>query len=104
MRCIAQLETGCEGEMLFNGQSLQGLAASRRAQTLSYIAQGYALFPHLTALDNCSQPLRVVAKMQMSEAKQKALAIMKSLGMEEYGSAYPSELSGGQQQRDTSRL
>jgi ABC-type polar amino acid transport system ATPase subunit len=99
MRCIAQLETIYEGEVLFNGQSLQGLAASKRAQTLSYIAQGYALFPHLTALDNCSQPLQVVAKMRVSEAKQKAVAVMKSLGMAEYGSAYPSELSGGQQQR-----
>jgi len=98
MRCMAQLET-YEGGVLFNGEPLQGLAASRRAQTLSYIAQGYALFPHLTALDNCSQPLQVVAKIQASEAKQKAVAVMKSLGMAEYGSAYPSELSGGQQQR-----
>ncbi|HEV8051246.1 MAG TPA: ATP-binding cassette domain-containing protein [Parachlamydiaceae bacterium] len=99
MRCMAQLETTYEGQVLFNGQSIQGLAASKRAQTLSYIAQGYALFPHLTALENCSQPLQVVAKMQMSEARQKAMDVMRSLGMGEYGSAYPSELSGGQQQR-----
>lgn len=99
MRCMAQLETTYEGEVLFNRESLRGLATSRRAQTLSYIAQGYALFPHLTALDNCSQPLQVVAKMQAFEAKQKAVAVMKSLGMQEYSSAYPSELSGGQQQR-----
>lgn len=99
MRCMAQLETTYEGEVLFNGQPLQQFTASRRAQTLSYIAQGYSLFPHLTALDNCSQPLRVAAKMKMSEAKQKALAVLQSLGMAEYSSAYPSELSGGQQQR-----
>lgn len=99
MRCMAQLDTTYEGEVLFNGQSIRDLAASRRAQTLSYIAQGYALFPHLTALDNCCQPLQVVGKMQASDAKQKAVAAMKSLGMAEYGSAYPSELSGGQQQR-----
>jgi len=99
MRCMAQLETTYEGDVLFDGESLQGLADSRRAKILSYIAQGYALFPHLTALDNCSQPLRVVAKMQEPEAKQKALAVMKSLGMSEYSSAYPSELSGGQKQR-----
>lgn len=99
MRCIAQLEPTYEGELLFNGQSLQSLTASKRAETLSYIAQGYALFPHLTALDNCSQPLHVVCKMSRSDAKQKALTIMQSLGMAEYSSAYPSELSGGQQQR-----
>lgn len=99
MRCMAQLETTYEGEVLFSGESLQGLAASRRAQILSYIAQGYALFPHLTALDNCSQPLQVVTKIQVSEAKKKAMAAMKSLGMNKYSSAYPNELSGGQQQR-----
>lgn len=99
LRCMAQLETAYEGEVLFNEQSLRGLGASRRAQTLSYIAQAYALFPHLTALENCSQPLQVVTKMQTSEAKHKAMAVMRSLGMAEYGSAYPCELSGGQQQR-----
>lgn len=99
MRCMAELETAYEGEVLFNGQSLQGLAAPLRAKTLTYIAQGYALFPHLTALDNCSQPLQVVARMQVPEAKQQALLIMKSLGMAEFAMAYPCELSGGQQQR-----
>lgn len=99
MRCMAQLETTYEGEVLFNEECLRSLIGSRRAQTLSYIAQGYALFPHLTALENCSQPLQVVAKMQAIEAKEKAVAVMQSLGMAEYSSAYPSELSGGQQQR-----
>ena len=96
MRCMAQLETTYEGEVLFNGLPLQ---TSRRAETLSYIAQGYALFPHLTALDNCSQPLQVVSRMRVSESKQKALEMMSSLGMAEYASSYPSELSGGQKQR-----
>lgn len=99
MRCVAQLDTTYEGEVLYNGESLKGLAASKRAQALSYIAQGYALFPHLTALENCSQPLQVVLKIKASEAKQKAFAVMKSLGMAEYISSYPNELSGGQQQR-----
>lgn len=99
MRCMAQLETAYEGEVLFNGQSLRNLAAPRRAQTLSYIAQGYALFPHLTALGNCCQPLQVATGMQTLEAEQKAMAVLDSLGMKEYGSAYPGELSGGQQQR-----
>lgn len=99
MRCMAQLETAYEGQVLFNEESIQSLSASKRAETLSYIAQSYALFPHLTALENCSQPLQVVTKMQSSEARQKALIAMISLGMAEYSSAYPCELSGGQQQR-----
>ncbi|MBN9377233.1 MAG: hypothetical protein BGO14_09070 [Chlamydiales bacterium 38-26] len=99
MRSMAQLDITYEGEVLYKGESLKELTASKRAKTLSYIAQGYALFPHLTALDNCSQPLQVVSKMKAFEAKQKAFAVIKALGMEEYGSAYPHVLSGGQQQR-----
>lgn len=99
MRCLAQLETAYEGEVLFTGESIKDLTSSKRAQTLSYIAQNYALFPHLTALENCSQPLSVVANMKASEAKQAALDVMESLGMAGYASAYPGELSGGQQQR-----
>lgn len=86
LRCIAGLETSYEGLILFKEKPI-------------YIAQGYALFPHLTALENCSQPIQVVAKMTASDAKKKALEVMTSLGMAEYSSAYPSELSGGQQQR-----
>lgn len=99
MRCIAQLETAYEGCVLFDGQLLREFSAAVRARTLSYIAQGYALFPHLTALVNCSQPLEVVAKLDAQEAKQRALEVLASLGMAEYSAAYPSELSGGQQQR-----
>lgn len=99
MRCVAQLETAYKGEIFFNDQSIQGLSAFQRAQTLGYISQGYALFPHLTALENCTQPLEVVLKLKKSEAKQKAFGVMESLGMAEYSASYPCELSGGQQQR-----
>lgn len=99
MRCMAQLETTYEGKVCFNGLPLKNLVATRRAQTLSYIAQGYALFPHLTALENCTQPLQVATRMQAADARQKALKIMESLGMGAYAAAYPGELSGGQQQR-----
>lgn len=99
LRCLAQLETAYEGDILFRNQSLKELPATQRASSLSYIAQSYALFPHLTALDNCSQPLQVVQRKSRQEARQQALEVMTSLGMEEYASSYPCELSGGQQQR-----
>lgn len=99
LRCMAQLETAYEGQVFFKMQLIQDLASYERAKTLGYIAQGYTLFPHLTVLENCSQPLMVVAKMQSSLARQKAVSVLESLGMEEYFSAYPCELSGGQQQR-----
>lgn len=99
LRCIAQLEPDYKGEVLFNGTVINKLSASMRARTLSYINQKYVLFPHLNALDNCIQPVQLVNKMPRSEAKEKALAILSSLGMLDYRFAFPSELSGGQQQR-----
>ncbi|MFI5343032.1 MAG: ATP-binding cassette domain-containing protein [Chlamydiales bacterium] len=99
LRCLAQLEPVYEGEILFQGQSLKKLPAARRAGCLSYIAQSYALFPHLTALNNCSQPLQVVQGKNLQEARQQAMEVLASLGMEDYASSYPCELSGGQQQR-----
>jgi ABC-type polar amino acid transport system ATPase subunit len=99
LRCLAQLETAYEGDIFFRNQNLKELPATQRAGSLSYIAQSYALFPHLTALDNCSQPLQVVKRKSQQEARQQAWEVMTSLGMEEYASSYPCELSGGQQQR-----
>lgn len=99
LRCIAQLETDYEGDILFHNENLKKLAPQSRATTLSYIAQSYALFPHLTALENCSQPGEVVLGKSATEAKKLALDTMASLGMQEYAASYPSELSGGQKQR-----
>jgi ABC-type polar amino acid transport system ATPase subunit len=99
LRCIAQLDTSYEGDVLFEGSSIKAFAAAKRASTLSLIAQDYALFPHLTALANCSQPLQISAKIRGGEADQRALENMASLGMADYTDSYPGELSGGQQQR-----
>ncbi len=99
LRCLAQLETEYEGTIENQGHSLKNLTAFQRGGYISFISQSYALFPHLTAFNNCVQPLRVVCGLSEKEASQKALTIMTSLGMQEYTSAYPCELSGGQQQR-----
>lgn len=99
LRCLAHLESSYEGEILYQGQNLKEFRAEERASRLSFIAQSYALFPHLTALINCSQPLEVVFRKTPEDAEKIALKAMASLGMESYSSSYPCELSGGQQQR-----
>jgi ABC-type polar amino acid transport system ATPase subunit len=99
LRCLAQLETGYQGEILYNNCSIANFSPLERAHVMSFIAQSYALFPHLTALENCTQVLVVVRKETRQVAKQKAVETLKSLGMDSYINAYPSELSGGQKQR-----
>lgn len=99
LRCIAQLEPEYKGEVLVNGTAIDNFSPSLRASTLSYINQKYALFPHLSALDNCAQPLQVMSTMSKIEAKEKASSILTSLGMLDYLDKFPNQLSGGQQQR-----
>lgn len=99
LRCMAQLEVPDSGTISCEGASLLNLGPQRRALLLSFIAQSYALFPHLTALDNCAQPLTIVSKEQQTMARQKALEILALLGMEAYAQSFPQQLSGGQQQR-----
>ena len=99
LRCLAQLETSYEGEISYQGTLLKELAPTKRACIVSFIAQSYALFPHLSVLDNCAEPLQVVAKEERSSARHKAMQALAMLGMERYAKSYPQELSGGQMQR-----
>ena len=85
LRCLAQLEKKYSGEIHYGGQSI------------GFVPQSYALFPHMNVLDNCAQPLSLtVGKQPAREAAVKMLGVFE---MEGYATAYPHELSGGQQQR-----
>lgn len=99
LRCLVQLERDYEGDILYNNQPLITLSAPKRARYLSFIAQSYALFPHLSVLENCSQVLIINGLAHHKIAQEKALETLAMLGMEDYASSYPQELSGGQKQR-----
>lgn len=60
---------------------------------IGYVFQSYALFPHMTALENVAYPLRG------KDARQKAMALLEQMHLEHLANHYPGELSGGQQQR-----
>jgi len=99
LRCIAGLEKINAGLFLFDQNSLAELSPQARAQTIGFVAQQFNLFPHMTVLQNCAQPLQLVLGLEQKQAETKALCILASLGMEAYANVYPATLSGGQQQR-----
>lgn len=66
---------------------------------VGFVFQNFALFPHFTALRNCTHPLIKVLKFSPEKAYQKAIETLGLLNMKAYKDAYPSQLSGGQQQR-----
>ena len=99
LRCLAQLETSYEGMISFLGHPIEALQPCKRSKLIGFISQKYALFPHLTAVENCSQPLQIVQKEPAKSANVRAIEALTMLEMQNYLTAYPHQLSGGQQQR-----
>ena len=66
---------------------------------MGMVFQHFNLFPHLTILKNITLAPVQLGLMSKEEAKEKALALLRRIGLEEKANAYPSQLSGGQKQR-----
>jgi ABC-type polar amino acid transport system ATPase subunit len=86
------------GTIMINGKSLQEFLPQQRAKEIGCVFQDFNLFPHMTVLENCIDPLRVHG-IAYHDARTRALTVLKELGMATYQDRYPSQLSGGQQQR-----
>jgi molybdate transport system ATP-binding protein len=85
-----------DGEAWFDGNLRQRLAASERE--VGYVAQDYALFPHLTAAQNVAFGLRA-QRIPARAAATRVGAALERLGAGALAHRRPRELSGGQQQR-----
>ena len=96
LRMIAGLESVTQGRILLNGEDVTQQSAIER--DVSMVFQSYALFPHLTVLENVAYGLSVSGTPKR-EAEQRAAEGLSLVGLADYGPRLPSELSGGQQQR-----
>ena len=96
LRMIAGLEMATEGQILIGDRDVTRLPATDR--DVSMVFQSYALFPHMTVLDNVSYGLRV-SKVPKKECLERAMHGLSLVGLDGYAKRLPSELSGGQQQR-----
>ncbi len=96
LRMIAGLETVSGGQIEINGSDVTDLDPKDR--DVAMVFQNYALYAHLTVLENIAFPLRAT-KMPKSEARAKAQSVADSLGLGHLTSRKPKDLSGGQQQR-----
>jgi iron(III) transport system ATP-binding protein len=96
LRMIAGLEMATSGTILIGDTDVTKLPATDR--DVSMVFQSYALFPHMTVMENVSYGLRV-SKFKKAEILEKANTGLELVGLAGYGDRLPSELSGGQQQR-----
>jgi ABC-type Fe3+/spermidine/putrescine transport system ATPase subunit len=96
LRAIAGFVTPTSGRILVGGQDFTALPAHKR--NMGMVFQSYALFPHLTVLENVAFGLRMrnVAK---PERRQRAAAALEMVSLSLLADRYPAQLSGGQQQR-----
>lgn len=99
LRCIANLHAHYEGIITCEGQDLKNLSSLERATTIGFVLQQFHLFPHFTALQNCTFALSEVVGLKADEARARAIETLTLLGMLPFVNAYPAQLSGGQQQR-----
>jgi iron(III) transport system ATP-binding protein len=96
LRMIAGFEQPTAGDIMHNGTRINDVPPYRRGFPMVF--QSYALFPHMTVLDNVAYGLRVrnVPARERSERARRMLAL---LGLDAYERRHPAQLSGGQQQR-----
>ena len=100
IRTINRLEPHEGGSILVDGVELrdgQNLDLIRRE--VGMVFQSFNLFPHLTVLNNLMLAPTRVRKVPKPQAEQRALELLRRVGIEEQAHKYPAQLSGGQQQR-----
>ena len=96
LRLTAGLETPTAGRILIGDRDVTALTATDR--NVSMVFQSYALFPHMTVLDNVAYGPSVTGRPRRA-AQAAARASLATVGLAGLEARFPSELSGGQQQR-----
>ena len=111
LRCMAFLDRYDEGRVFIEGRLLgyreiggKRLPDSDRninsvRSVIGMVFQHYNLWPHMTALSNVTEALRVVKKLGKQEAEAIGMEMLAKVGVDGKAHDYPSQLSGGQQQR-----
>lgn len=98
---IAGLITPTAGKVYIDGNELTAMTENDKAvfrnHNMGYVLQGQSLLNNFTILDNICMPAYLSS--EVDEFKERALDLLKEIGLEEYANDYPSNLSGGEIRR-----
>jgi ABC-type polar amino acid transport system ATPase subunit len=105
MRCVnllehpdrAQMDVG--GERIFDGSRVVCPSLARLRQTVGMVFQRFNLFPHLTAVENVMLAQMKAGGVSEQEAIERAVTLLRRVGLAHRALAYPEQMSGGEQQR-----
>ncbi len=101
LRCLNRLEEPTGGTIEFNGVDITNkkVNINKHREKMGMVFQQFNLFNNLTILKNITLAPVKLGIMKKNEAEERALELLKRVGLEEKANAYPSQLSGGQKQR-----
>ena len=101
LRCLNRLVEPSSGSIYFRGKNIMDADVDIRElrQSIGFVFQQFALFRHLSVLENVTLGLRKLRGMSIAEANDKAHFELSRLGMSQHDAKYPGQLSGGQKQR-----
>jgi len=101
LRCINQLEQIDDGEICIDDDRVSGpgVDVNQLRQDVGIVFQSFNLFPHMSVLRNVTlAPIKVLG-MEKAMAQDRAMTLLKRIGLDQKANEYPDRLSGGQQQR-----
>ena len=101
LRCLNLLEKPTSGQVIFEGVDIadKKINIDHHRQKIGMVFQHFNVFPHLTVLENITITPTLEKKVPQKEAEEKAMKLLKQVGLEDKAQEYPRKLSGGQKQR-----
>ncbi len=101
IRTLNRLEEIDSGRIEIDGRDIhaRGLDVNALRAGIGFVFQSFNLFPHLTALENCTLAPVKLKRATKAEAREHAMGLLERVGLAHKADAYPNALSGGQQQR-----
>ena len=101
LRCMNKLEEITDGEVIVDGKNLtdKHIDINKVRENVGMVFQHFNLFPHMNVTQNLMLAPVELKKATKEKAKERAIHMLKKVGMDDKAEAYPEQLSGGQKQR-----
>jgi polar amino acid transport system ATP-binding protein len=101
LRCLNLLETPTSGQVIFEGVDITraGHDLDLHRRKMGMVFQLFNLFPHMTVLDNITLAPIKLRGLSKEEAENRAMELLKRVGLTDKALVHPAKLSGGQKQR-----
>ena len=101
LRCLNQLETVTDGSIYIHGRDVvhDKVNLNHMREKIGMVFQHFNLFDHLTVLQNLTLTPVTLKKCSRAQAEERAMQLLRRVGLEDKRDVYPKQLSGGQKQR-----